>query len=76
MGRPRKKRKYTRRKQHAGNGAMASMENVTRAKELTSKVKAQITSAPPEIAKIAVVDLIADLQWVAKMIETETPPAP
>jgi len=80
MGRPRKKRKYTRRNLGTrtvdGPTEIVAIEVVSAARALNAKVKALLASADPAVARVAVMELIPDLQWVAKFNEHETAPAP
>jgi hypothetical protein len=85
MGRPKgsrnKKRKYTRRRKSNGiravNGpeAAETFALVNEAKDLQLKVRSLVMVASPAVRRVAIADLIADLQWMAQ-VQEDSPPAP
>jgi len=71
-----RKRKYTRRKHlMLDNGAAMTGEALTAAKDLQLKVRGIVMVAPPNVRRVAIADLIADLQWMAQ-VQEDNPPAP
>jgi len=77
MGRPRKKRKYTRRAK--ANVIIHEVPEFSgadydAAKDLSLRLRAQLGHAPPKVRKLAVMDLLADLNWMATFYDN--PPAP
>jgi hypothetical protein len=76
MGRPRKKRRYRRRKHLLkGNGADVSIMQVAAAKDLQLKIRSLVMDASPDVRRVAIADLIVDLQWMAQ-VQEDSPPAP
>lgn len=74
MGRPRKKRKYTRRTAVA-LPRIHLVADVSDARDLVLSVRAKLMTAPVEVRKIAIADLVNDLQWMAQ-VDEENAPAP
>lgn len=70
------KRKYTKRNKvinitlhdHPVNGAAFEQ-----ARELALDLRARLTNAPNDVRRIAVMDLLADLHWMAKFWEHPAP---
>ena len=76
MGRPRKKRKYTKRKLRATNG-VDEISSPLHAAELVKKMRRQIMDAPREVAEIVIIDLMLELNWMKQFYDKqETAPAP
>ena len=71
MGRPRKKRKYTRRKLLIGNGE--TPDTLTTAQELCASIKEDLAGADPAVARIAIAALASDLAMMARLIERSGP---
>ena len=75
MGRPRKKRKYTKRTHVTLQVDRETLADAQDAKVLIMDIKKMLIDADPAVARSAIRILLTDLTMVAKIVEG-APPAP